>query len=199
MSVPYDETVLTSNVAGPGAAAADGTTRPGRPVLCAVLGAACISFSAILITLAHTGPATAAFSRCLLALPVLALLAVAERRRRGRRPLATRLWAVIAGLFLAVDLVLWNHAIVDIGAGVATVLGNLQVLFVAMLAWLVLKERPDRRYLTMLPVVFTGVVLVSGVIGGTTTGLHPGAGIGYGVATSAAYAFFLLILILLHL
>jgi drug/metabolite transporter (DMT)-like permease len=58
----------------------------------------------------------------------------------------------------------------------------------------VLRERPDRQYLTMLPVVFTGVVLVSGVIGGAGAGLHPLAGIGYGVATSAAYAVFLLIL-----
>ena len=44
-----------------------------------------------------------------------------------------------AGLFLAIDLVLWNHAISDVGAGVATVIGNLQVLFVAVFAWLVLR------------------------------------------------------------
>jgi drug/metabolite transporter (DMT)-like permease len=146
------------------------------------------------VTLAHTGAATAAFYRCLLALPVLIPLAVLEQRRRGPRLLATRLYAVLAGVFLAVDLVLWNHSIADVGAGVATVLGNLQVLFVGLLAWLVLRERPDRQYLTMLPVVFTGVVLVSGVIGGAGAGLHPLAGIGYGVATSAAYAVFLLIL-----
>ena len=49
---------------------------------------------------------------------------------------------MLAGLFLAVDLVLWNHAIADVGAGVATVLGNLQVLFVTVVAWAVLRERP---------------------------------------------------------
>jgi drug/metabolite transporter (DMT)-like permease len=200
MSVPYGETVLTANArtaappplappAGAGPAA-----RTSRPVLRAAFGASCISSSAILITLAHTGAATAAFYRCLLALPVLIPLAVLEQRRRGQRPLATRLYAVLAGLFLSVDLVLWNHSIADVGAGAATVLGNLQVLFVGLLAWLVLKERPDRRYLTMLPVVFVGVVLVSGVIGHRAAGLHPLAGIGYGAATSAAYAVFLLIL-----
>jgi|HubBroStandDraft_5_1064220.scaffolds.fasta_scaffold19034_3 drug/metabolite transporter (DMT)-like permease len=195
MSVPYDETVLTANVSGSSASPEPpAAVRPGRPVLRATLGAACISSSAILVTLAHTGAATAAFYRCLLALPVLIPLAVLEQRRRGPRLLATRLYAVLAGVFLAVDLVLWNHSIADVGAGVATVLGNLQVLFVGLLAWLVLRERPDRQYLTMLPVVFTGVVLVSGVIGGAGAGLHPLAGIGYGVATSAAYAVFLLIL-----
>jgi drug/metabolite transporter (DMT)-like permease len=187
MSVPYDETVLTANVNPV-------TARPGRPVLYAVLGAACISSSAVMVTLAHVGAATTAFYRCALALPVLALLAVLEQRRHGPRPLASRLNAVLAGLFLAVDLVLWNHSIADVGAGIATVLGNLQVLFVAMIAWILFRERPDRRYLAMLPVVLLGVVLVSGLIGGSPTGLHPLAGVCYGVGTSAAYAGFLLIL-----
>ena len=166
----------------------------GRPVLTAMLGAACISSSAILVTLADVGPVTTAFFRCALALPVLVPLAVLEQRRLGPRPLASRGYAVLAGLFLAIDLVLWNHAISDVGAGVATVLGNLQVLFVGVVAWIVLRERPDRRFLVMLPVVLTGVVLVSGMLGGHASGVRPMAGIGFGVATSAAYACFLLML-----
>jgi drug/metabolite transporter (DMT)-like permease len=101
---------------------------------------------------------------------------------------------VFAGLFLAVDLVLWNHAIADVGAGIATVLGNLQVLFVAAAAWAVFGERPGRRFLTALPVVLVGVVLVSGMIGSAQPGLHPLAGVEYGLGTSVAYACFLLIL-----
>ncbi|HUZ52703.1 MAG TPA: DMT family transporter [Streptosporangiaceae bacterium] len=165
-----------------------------RPVVEAALGTACISSSAILITLANVGPATTAFYRCALPLPVLAVLAVAEQRRYGPRPMASRGYAVLAGLFLAVNLVLWIHTIADVGAGVATVLGNLQVLFVAALAWALLRERPDRRYLVTLPVVLLGVVMVSGMAGGSGTGLHPAAGVAYGLATSAAYACFLLIL-----
>jgi drug/metabolite transporter (DMT)-like permease len=192
-----------SGAAGGGAAAAGHAaagglvairSATGRPVLIATLGAACISSSAILVTLAHVGAATTAFFRCALALPMLIPLAVLEQRRLGSRPLASRLSAATAGLFLAVDLVLWNHAIADVGAGVATVLGNLQVLFVAVFAWLVLRERPGRRYLAMLPVVLAGVVLVAGMVGGHAAGLHPLAGIGFGVGTSAAYACFLLIL-----
>jgi drug/metabolite transporter (DMT)-like permease len=166
----------------------------GRPVLTATLGAACISSSAILVTLADVGPVTTAFFRCALALPVLVPLAVLEQRRLGPRLPASRAYAMLAGLFLAIDLVLWNHAIGDVGAGVATVLGNLQVLFVGVVAWIVLRERPDRRFLVMLPIVLAGVVLVSGMLGGHGSGLHPVAGIGFGVGTSAAYACFLLIL-----
>jgi drug/metabolite transporter (DMT)-like permease len=163
-------------------------------LLLAGLGAACISASAILVKLAGTGAATTAFYRCLLALPLLGALAVAEQRRRGPRPLAVRGGAIAAGLLLAVDLVLWNHAIAEVGAGIATVLGNLQVLFVALAAWVLFREPPGRRFLIALPVVLAGVVLVSGLIGDTTGGSHPLAGIAYGLGTSVAYAAFLLIL-----
>jgi drug/metabolite transporter (DMT)-like permease len=160
----------------------------------AVLGALCISASAILFTLANVEPAAAAFYRCALPLPVLAVLAAAEQRRQGPRPLADRGYAALAGLFLAVNLVLWIHTIADVGAGPATVLGNLQVLFVAVLAWALLHERPHQRLLVTLPAVLLGVVLVSGMIGSNGTRLHPVAGVVFGLTTSAAYACFLLIL-----
>ena len=165
-----------------------------RALLLAGLGAACISASAILVKLAGTGAATTAFYRCLLALPLLGALAVAEQRRHGPRLLAVRGGAIVAGLLLAVDLVLWNHAIAEVGAGIATVLGNLQVLFVALAAWVLFSEPPGRRFLIALPVVLAGVVLVSGLIDDTTGGTHPLAGIAYGLGTSVAYAAFLLIL-----
>ena len=170
----------------------DGADR--RPLLLAGLGAACISASGILIKLADTGATTAAFYRCFLALPLLVALAVVEQRRRGPRPRAIRAGAFVAGLVLSVDLVLWNHAIAEVGAGIATVLGNLQVLFVALAAWMLFAERPHRTFLIALPVVLAGVVLVSGLVDSTTGGTHPLAGIGYGMATSVAYATFLLIL-----
>lgn len=187
MSASYDRTVITGNDPRPPSARR-------QPLLLAGLGAACLSASAVLVKLAATGTATAAFYRCFLALPVLIAAAVLEQRRHGPRSRRARLGAVAAGLFLAVDLVLWNHTIADVGAGIATVLGNLQVLFVALAAWLLLGEWPGRRFLTALPVVLAGVVLVSGLVGVTAAGLHPAAGIGFGIGTSVAYAGFLLIL-----
>jgi drug/metabolite transporter (DMT)-like permease len=189
MSGPYAATVVTGNDDARAAAA-----RTSRPMIPAALGAACISASAILIKLADTGVATAAFFRCLLALPVLLALAEMERRRRGGRAFGLRARGFVAGLFLSVDLVLWNHAIAEVGAGVATVLGNLQVLFVTFAAWLLWRERPAPRFLLMLPVVMAGVTLVAGLAGSGISGAHPLAGILYGLGTSAAYACFLIIL-----
>jgi drug/metabolite transporter (DMT)-like permease len=186
MSAPYSATVITNN--------GGGSIADRKPILLAALGAGCISASAVLIKLADTGTATVAFYRCLLAVPVLTALAIMERRRHGPRDLAAHRNAVLAGLFLAVDLVLWNHAIAEVGAGVATVLGNLQVLLVAVAAWALFRERPGRGFLIALPVVMAGVVLVSGLAGGASDGGRPLAGVGYGIGTSVAYAGFLLTL-----
>jgi len=165
-----------------------------QPLVLAGLGAATISSSPIFVVLAGASPVSTAFYRSAIALPFLALIAGAEQRRYGRRLPVKRLQAGLAGAFLAVDLILWTHAIADVGAGVATVLGNLQVLFVAGIAWALWHERPHRGVLVALPIVMVGVVLVSGLAGRPATGLHPLPGIAYGVGTSLAYAAFLLTL-----
>ncbi len=161
----------------------------------AALGALCISSSSVLVELAASGAATTAFFRCALALPLLVPLAVQEQRRLGSRPARARWAAAVAGAVFAVNLVLWTHAITEVGAGIATVLGNLQVVFVAAAAWMLLGERPSRRFGLTLPVILAGVILVSGLAGRPAFGgTHPLEGVAYGVGTSLAYAAFLLIL-----
>lgn len=164
-----------------------------RPVLTAVLGALTIAFSAIFVRLADVSPTTAAFFRCAYALPPLALLAWYERRRYGPRAPGQARLAWIAGVFFAADLVLWHHAIEQVGAGLATVLGNTQVVIVALAAWVLLGERPGTRVAISVPVVLLGVVLISGVIGEGAFGRDPVLGVLLGLATGAAYAGFLLV------
>lgn len=165
-----------------------------RPVLVALVGALCIAWSGPLVRLADVPPSTAAFYRCLLALPVLALLATREQRRLGPLPARSRRFAQLGGVFFALDLVIWHHAIEAVGAGLATVLGNLQVLVVAVVAWWLLDERPSTRLLAAVPALLLGVALVSGALGGQTYGDDPRLGVLLGFATSAAYAGFILLL-----
>ena len=165
-----------------------------RPVLTAVLGALTIAFSSIFVELADVSPATAAIFRCVYALPVLALLAWYERRRYGPRASGQARLAWIAGTFFAADLVMWHHAIGQVGAGLATVLGNTQVVIVPIAAWLFLGERPGARVAASVPVVLIGVVLISGVIGsGDAYGRDPVLGVLFGIGTGIAYAGFLLV------
>jgi drug/metabolite transporter (DMT)-like permease len=168
-------------------------TLGSRPVLAAVLGALSIAFTGVLVRLADVEPATAAVFRCLYALPVLWWLARAEERRFGPRAPGQRRLAFIAGLFFAADLVSWHYAIELVGAGLATVLGNTQVVFVAVAAWLFFGERLTTRLVVALVVALAGVVLISGVIGSDPYGEDPVAGVLLGLFTGAAYAGFLLV------
>jgi drug/metabolite transporter (DMT)-like permease len=165
-----------------------------RPVLAGALGALVIAFSAILVRLAEVSPSTAAFFRCAYALPLLGLLAWIEHRRHGPRPRRDRLLALGAGVFFAADLITWHYSIGAVGAGLATVLGNVQVVVVGVLAWLVLGERPENRTIAAVPVVLLGVVLISGVLGSGAYGEDPLLGVVYGLATAITYALFLLVL-----
>jgi drug/metabolite transporter (DMT)-like permease len=165
-----------------------------RPVAAGAAGAFVIAFSAILVRLAEVTPETAAVFRCVYALPALGLLAVLERRRFGPRPGRERRLGLAAGVLFAADLVLWHHAIEDVGAGLATVLGNLQVVLVAFLAWMLLGERPSARMAVAVPVVVCGAVLISGLLEQDAYGDEPARGVLFGVLTTIAYAGFLLVL-----
>jgi drug/metabolite transporter (DMT)-like permease len=163
-----------------------------RPVLAGVLGALVIAFSAILVDLADVSPSAAAAYRCACALPVLGALAVWEDRRYGRRTWRERRPALWAGIFFAADLIAWHHAIADVGAGLATVLGNTQVVIVPFLALAVLREPVPPRILRALPLVCLGVLLVSGALESGAYGADPARGVLFGALTGLAYAAFLL-------
>jgi drug/metabolite transporter (DMT)-like permease len=165
-----------------------------RPIPAVLTGAVAIAFSGILFRVAHVSPSTGAVFRCLYALPPLAVLAWWEDRRYGPRPLRQRAVAWAAGVFFAVDLVAWHKAIEEVGAGLATVLGNTQVVLVGLLAWAILRERPPTRAMAAIPIVLVGVVLISGAFENGAYGRNPGLGVAYGVLTAIAYSGFLLVL-----
>jgi drug/metabolite transporter (DMT)-like permease len=168
--------------------------RIGPAPAIALAGALTIAFSAILVHQADVHPATAAIYRCAYALPVLGLLAWLERRRYGPRGEGQQRLALAAGLFFAADLIFWHQAIADVGAGLATVLGNTQVVIVPFVAWAVLSEAPGRRILAALPLTMMGVVLISGVLEDGAYGANPARGVLFGALTGIAYAGFLLTL-----
>jgi drug/metabolite transporter (DMT)-like permease len=162
--------------------------------VCAVLGAVAIAWSSILVRLSHASPTTAAIFRCAYALPALGLIAFLEDRRFGRRSWRQRGVAVAAGVFFAADLILWHNSIEDVGAGLATVLANVQVVLVPLVAWAVLAERPGRQVLAALPLALLGVVLISGVLEHGAYGRDPVRGAVFGLGAGLAYVGFLLLL-----
>jgi drug/metabolite transporter (DMT)-like permease len=161
-------------------------------------GAVCISSTAVLMRLADTSASLASLGRCAFALPVLGTLAWLERRRGAPPMPSRRRWlARLAGVVLAADLIVWDHTIADIGAGLSTVVGNLEVLIIAVLAWLVLGERPHRSLVLASPVMLAGLVLVGGLADGAGShayGADPRLGAVLGVGVALLYAIYILML-----
>jgi drug/metabolite transporter (DMT)-like permease len=165
-----------------------------RPRVAALLGALCIAFSGIFYRYADVSPSTVTVFRCLYGLPVLILVAALERRRYGPLPRRAIGLAIVAGVFFAGDLLTWHHAVDAVGAGLATVLGNLQVLVVGLVAWAVLRERPPTPVIAATPVVLVGAVLISGIVGSGAYGEDPPLGVALGSATALFYAGYLLVI-----
>jgi drug/metabolite transporter (DMT)-like permease len=165
-----------------------------RPELTVFVGALGLAFSGIFFRLSHTSPETGAFFRCLLALPPLFVVMRWEERRWPGRTLRERTYAWVAGVFFAADLLFWHHGIEFVGAGLATVLSNTQVVLIGALAYFFATERPHRWVLASIPIVCVGVVLVSGLLEKGAYGANPARGTVYGILTGLAYAGFLLVL-----
>ncbi|HXO09750.1 MAG TPA: DMT family transporter [Solirubrobacteraceae bacterium] len=166
----------------------------GRERQCALIAAVTIAFSSILFRLSAASPSTAAFFRCIYALPILGVIVLIEDRRFGRRSWRERWPGLAAGVFFAVDLLFWNKSIVDVGAGLATVLANIQVVLVPLVAWAILAEHPGRRVLAALPVSLLGVLLISGVVEHGAYGRDPARGTLFGIIAGVTYVGFLLLL-----
>ena len=166
--------------------------------LVAVAGSLCIAFSPIFIALAAVSPGTATVFRCALALPLLVPLALLERRRRLRSATTTgnRPWLLLlGGALLGLDMTLWAESISAVGAGVSTVVVNVQVVILPLLAFLVLGERVRRTFVLAVPVMLVGVALAGGLVGDPTavSGPAPVRGTVTALVAAAAYAGYLLL------
>src|SRR6266853_3660320 len=119
------------------------------PALIALLaGALAIGSSGIFVRVSETGPTATAFWRGCLALPLLAVWALLERRgtvRAGARqsPPTLRdpmfLWA---GVFFAGDLALWHWSLLLTSIAASTLEANCAPMLVTLGAWALWGERP---------------------------------------------------------
>ncbi|BEV73234.1 MULTISPECIES: DMT family transporter [unclassified Paludibacterium] len=134
-----------------------------------VVGIFCLAFSPILVRLTDVGPVAAAFFRLLLAQPVLLLLLI-PRITSGESldcPWCARWWAWLSGVFLALNLVLWNQSLTMISIANASLVDSLAPLFITLFAWWGMGERPSRQLgVGMLLAVIGTVLLILGEGGG---------------------------------
>lgn len=159
----------------------------------ALAGTFVISFSAIFAYASGASPDAISLWRAAYALPVLGAMWLWTNKRDHRGGTA-RLAAIAGGVFLAIDLALWHRSFHYIGTGLSTILANLQVLLVAVLAWFLHRERPTRAGLVALPLSLVGVALATGLGRTDAFGADPVWGATLAVGSAVAYTGFLLLL-----
>jgi len=163
-----------------------------RTMLIALTGAVAISFSPVFYVYSDTNPSTGAFFRMLYALPALALLAYLVRKADTRSS-RTRWTAFGAGLILAPDMLSYHSSMIFIGIGIATLIGNSQVIIVTLASWKLFGEKPNPAILLSLPVVIIGLALISGFADPEPYGEDPVKGVVFGMMAAFFYSSFLIL------
>jgi len=166
----------------------------GHPRSAAIVAAGLLAFSGIFYRFSGASPVTATLFRCLYAVPVLWPLARREDRLLGPRTRHDRGLALLAGVFFALDLMTWSTAVDMVGAGLATVIANMQVVIVPLAGWVLLHERPSGRVFLGIALVVVGAVLISGVLEEDAYGDDPVAGVVFGLLAAAFYSAYLLLI-----
>lgn len=98
---------------------------------------------------------------------------------------------VLGGAMLGADFALWAHSISMIGAGISTVVANVQVIVVPILAWLFFREPVPVRFVVAVPFLFAGVALAGGMLGNTGAGDRLLLGTVLALAAGGAYGIYL--------
>lgn len=159
-----------------------------------ILGTLALGGTSLLISAIDVEPVTIAALRCLLAIPMLLPLVAWELRRVDRSsalPRKTIIGALIAGFALGIDYSFWNVSITMVGPGIATVLLNVQLIALPLIAWLVERARPMPQLFIIAPLMLGGVALTAGAF---DVGHLQLFGVITGLAAGTAYAVYLAVI-----
>ncbi len=171
----------------PGAGGPESAARvPPRVWLALSFGLVAFGSSAILVRLAAPAPGLAlAAWRTLLSAALLAPFALPRIRPEWRAlPASDRRLIAVAGAVLALHFITWIESLYHTSVASASVLVTTSPLFIAALAFVVLKERPRRRTVFSIVAAVAGAALIGwGDAGGAA---FPRAALGNGLALLAS-------------
>lgn len=142
------------------------TMNMGKAVVIMLIGVVALAFSAIAVKEANFEPATSAFLRCAIAFVTLIPFAINEMKKKGRLSRLGLGLSILAGIFLGTDMTAWNYAIFYVGAGISSVLLNIQIVILPGLAMLFDKYKPKKIFWILAPILLLGAVMTGGVFDG---------------------------------
>jgi drug/metabolite transporter (DMT)-like permease len=123
-------------------------------------GAMLIGFAPIFVKWSNLSPSAILFWRMLIALPFLIAFNFLKNnqilfRVKNKK---TILYSLIAALAFTVDLVLWHYSMNITSVSNATIIVNSAPIFVAILAFLIFKEIPQKGFISSFLVTYVGII-----------------------------------------
>jgi len=155
-----------------------------------LIAAVIISTSSVWVKTADVAPSVSGFYRMFIGGILLLFICVINKYKlwQGWKYF---FWLFLAALFFAFDLYFWHRSIFYIGPGLATVLGNFQVFFMALAGYLFFKEKIGLSFIVGLMVTIAGLFILVGINWSALTTEYK-IGVVYGILTALSYTGFML-------
>lgn len=153
-------------------------------------GAALISTTGVLVRYADVPATVSAFWRMAFGGVALTLTLLLLRQWR-RTHIRDWWWMLTPAAAFALDLFLWHRSILSVGPGLATLLANFQVFFMAVAGVMFYRERLGPRFLAGLLLAFAGTWLLVGM-DWTLFDANYRTGVVLGLLTGVCYAVYML-------
>ena len=155
-----------------------------------LIAAVIISTSSVWVKTADVAPSVSGFYRMFIGGLLLLIICVFNKYKlwQGWKYF---FWLFLAAVFFAFDLYFWHRSIFYVGPGLATVLGNFQVFFMALAGYLFFKEKIGMAFIIGLLVTIAGLFILVG-INWTELSSEYRTGVVYGILTALSYTGFML-------
>lgn len=149
-----------------------------------ILGSALISFVPFLVEFSDLSAFANGFYR--MAIGGLVLLLIALFRKENWPNLRMTGLCFLAAVTIALDTVVWNQSVLYIGSGLATVLANLEVVFMVLIGTLFFAEKLQPLFFAICAVIMLGVYLL---ISPYFSEMHTYRGVGIALAIGASFVY----------
>lgn len=131
-----------------------------------MLGASLIGLSGVFVRISEVGPTATAMYRFFFSIPILWAWMAFDNTKEDKPALPSKpedyLLLFFAGVCFAFDLFTWHWSITLTTIVNATLFNNFTGIFVALFAWLILKEKPSLKLLLAILLSMGGGVILLG-------------------------------------
>jgi drug/metabolite transporter (DMT)-like permease len=129
-----------------------------KPIVFLILGAICTAIGPFFVEFSSVDAVANTFYRLLIGGVFFFVFSICKNKLilSGQ----SFLLCLIASVVLVLDLAAWNQGILAIGPGLSTLLGNLEVVFLAFIGWALFKEKYSTLFFKMIFLIGIGVAML---------------------------------------